>query len=138
MDLMIKIDDKELEQAILKEFKDLSKDQLQEVTVKAFESYLTKDTRVIDKLVFEESSYGFNRSKPSKFFTELVSGFDDEELDKLRKLILDYVNNNYKELAMNALVIAFTNQLVNHEFSDSLKSAFGEINTRLNTEFIKK
>lgn len=131
MELVLKIDDKELESAIMTDLRSLSPEQVSEVTLKAMETYLS-DPRVMERLIFQQSSYSYDRNKPTELIVNMLMKYDGQTLSDFQNLIIDYFKEHYPDILLDAMKLAFSKQLMSYEFSKNLDQALAIMDARLN------
>ena len=130
MELLVKIDDKELELAILNNMKNLNGDQVSEITLKAMEEYL-KNPNVMERLIFKSSSYSYERNQPTDLIKNMLMKYDGKSLSDLQELIIKYFNEHYPDLLLEAMKQAFSAQLMSQDFSIQLKETLSIMDAQI-------
>ena len=129
MDLVLKIDDKELESAILNDAKNIDREQLTTIMAKAVESYLSRPD-VMESFIFQKSYYS-NEKKPQDFIVRLFSNFDNKDISNLRNKVIEYMNEHYPEIVMQAMVQAFSGALMTRDFEMTLKNSIEVMHAKI-------
>lgn len=130
MELVVKIDDKELEQAIITNMKNLNGDQVSEITLKAMEEYLN-NPNVMDKLIFKSSSYSYERNQPTDLIKNMLMTYDGKSLSDLQEKIVSYMNEHYPEVLFKAMMQAFSSMLMGQDYCRYLQETLGRMDSQL-------
>ena len=130
MELVVKIDDKELEQTIITNMKNLNGDQVSEITLKAMEEYL-KNPNVMDKLIFKSSSYSYERNQPTDLIKNMLMKYDCKSLSDLQEKIISYMNEHYPEVLFKAMMQAFSSMLMGQDYCRYLQETLGRMDNQL-------
>lgn len=119
MELVVKIDDKELESAILNNMKNLDQDQLSEIVLKAIGVYLEKDS-IMESLIFKKDYWSSTSKSPNDFIISMLSNYDGDAVKDIQELIIDYMRKYYSDILFKAMMSAFSSMLISNKFSEKL------------------
>lgn len=132
MNVTITIDDKDFEEAVSKGLKDIDKEKMNEIVISALTEYM-KSTDVLDSFLFTKSGFYSSDKRPSDILVNSVQSAlkDNEEIKNLGKLMVHYLNENYKKILMDAMIAAFMRNLNTDEFVNCLRMSFSSIISKM-------